>query len=151
MLGIADDHAPSAPALSTPDEFKTVVDAMAAGRFGVAVFWDVTPPMTFRRRLRGKRLAGRDGQGSLAGSPGLLKDETATACNLVLPTNHWLESLERFEASGDALTLQQPVVAPLYDTVQGEEVFLRCLAEMGRPLARSTSSLSSDAGRTKSA
>ena len=33
------------------------------------------------------------------------------------------------------LTLQQPVVAPLYDTLQGEDVILRCLAELKHPAA----------------
>jgi molybdopterin-containing oxidoreductase family iron-sulfur binding subunit len=140
MLGIADDHAPSAPALSTPDEFKTVVDLMAAGRFGVAVFWDVNPAYDLPQSDDG----GSDAsawRAAMAKIPlrvrmGLRQDETATACNLVLPTNHWLESWNDFETSGDALSLQQPVVAPLYDTLQGEEIFLRCLAEMGRPLAK---------------
>jgi len=137
MLGVADDRAPSAPTLSTPDDFKSVVDAMAAGRFAAAVFWDVNPAYD---------LPDGDSDGSvwraaMAKIPlrvrmGQLHDETATTCNLVLPTNHWLESWNDFEASGDALTLQQPVVAPLYDTLQGEDVFLRCLDEMGRPLAK---------------
>jgi molybdopterin-containing oxidoreductase family iron-sulfur binding subunit len=137
MLGIADDHAPSAPALSTPDEFKTVVDAMAVGRFAAAVFWDVNPAYD---------LPDGDSDGSvwraamtkvpLRVHMGQLHDETATTCNLVLPTNHWLESWNDFQTSGDVLSLQQPVVAPLYDTLQGEEVFLRCLAEMGHPLAK---------------
>ena len=43
MLEAESDHAPSAPALSTPDELKTLVDQRAAGRFDVAVFWDVNP------------------------------------------------------------------------------------------------------------
>ncbi len=134
MLSAESDRAPSAPDLSTPDEFKQLIDQMAAGQFGVAVFWDVNPAYD---------LADGDSDASawraaMAKVPlrvrmGLWQDETAATCNLVLPTNHWLESWNDFETSGDALTLQQPVVAPLYDTLQGEEVFLRCLTEMGRP------------------
>jgi molybdopterin-containing oxidoreductase family iron-sulfur binding subunit len=137
MLSAESDRAPSAPDLSTPDEFKQLIDQMAAGQFGVAVFWDVNPAYD---------LADGDSDASawraaMAKVPlrvrmGLCQDETAATCNLVLPTNHWLESWNDFETSGDALTLQQPVVAPLYHTLQGEEVFLRCLAEMGRPLAK---------------
>jgi molybdopterin-containing oxidoreductase family iron-sulfur binding subunit len=137
MLEAEGDRASSAPALSTPDELKTLVDQMAAGQFAAAVFWDVNPAYdipdgdsdtgTWRAAMAKVPLRVR---------LGLLKDETATACNLVLPTNHWLESWNDFETSGDALTLQQPVVAPLYDTLQGEDVFLRCLAEMGQPLAK---------------
>jgi molybdopterin-containing oxidoreductase family iron-sulfur binding subunit len=137
MLGIADDHAPSAPALSTPDEFKTVVDAMAAGRFAAAVFWDVNPAYDIPDGDSDTSVW----RAAIAKVPlrvrlGLHQDETASACNLVLPTNHWLESWNDFETSGDAISLQQPVVAPLYDTLQGEEFFLRCLAEMDRPVAK---------------
>ena len=131
------DRTSTAPALSTPDEFKKLVEDMGAGQFAVAVFWDVNPAYdvpdgdsdgsAWRAAMAKVPLRVRMGQ---------LHDETATTCNLVLPTNHWLESWNDFETHGDALTLQQPVVAPLYDTLQGEDVFLRCLAEMGRPLAK---------------
>ncbi len=140
--GVVTNNASTASGLSTPDEFKTVAEQMAAGRFGVAVFWDVNPAYdipdgdsdtgTWRAAMAKVPLRVR---------MGLLKDETAATCNMVLPTNHWLESWNDFETSGDTLTLQQPVVAPLYDTLQGEDVFLRCLAEMGRPLARSYADL----------
>ena len=135
--GAMANPASSAPALSTPDEFKTLVDQMAAGQFAAAVFWDVNPAYDIPE---GDSDTGA-WRAAMAKVPlrvrlGLHQDETATTCNLVLPTNHWLESWNDFEASGDALTLQQPVVAPLYDTLQGEDVFLRCLDEMGRPLAK---------------
>ena len=135
--GSAIDHAPTAPALGTPDEFKALIDQMAAGQFAAAVFWDVNPAYDIP-----------DGdsdasawRSAIAKVPlrvrmGLQQDETAATCNLILPTNHWLESWNDFEISGNVLSLQQPVVAPLYDTLQGEEVLLRCLAELGRPLAR---------------
>jgi len=135
--GSAIDHAPTAPALSTPDEFKELIDQMAAGQFAAAVFWDVNPAYDFPdgdsdRGTWGAAMA----KVPLQVRIGLRQDETATTCNLVLPANHWLESWNDFETSGDALSLQQPVVAPLYDTLQAEEIFLRCLAEMGRPLAK---------------
>jgi molybdopterin-containing oxidoreductase family iron-sulfur binding subunit len=137
MLEAEGDRAPSSPALSTPDELKTLVDQMAAGQFAAAVFWDVNPAYdipdgdsdTGTWRAAMAKVPLRVGMG-------LLKDETAATCNLVLPTNHWLESWNDFETSGDVLALQQPVVAPLYDTLQGEEFFLRCLAEMDRPVAK---------------
>jgi molybdopterin-containing oxidoreductase family iron-sulfur binding subunit len=135
--GAVTNHLSTAPALSTPDEFKTLVDQMAAGQFAAAVFWEVNPAYDIPD---GESDSGT-WRAAMAKVPlrvrmGLHQDETATACNLVLPTNHWLESWNDFDTSGDVLTLQQPVVAPLYDTLQGEDVLLRCLAEMGRPLAR---------------
>jgi molybdopterin-containing oxidoreductase family iron-sulfur binding subunit len=123
-----------APALASPGDFKELVDDMAAGRIAAALFWDVNPAYDFA--------SSDDGDGAwraaVAKVPlrvrlGLLPDEIATTCNLVLPVNHWLESWNDFETSPDVLTLQQPIVAPLYDTLQGEDVLLRCLAELGQP------------------
>ncbi len=127
----------AAPALAAPADFKKLVDDMAAGHIAAVLFWDVNPAYDLA--------SSDDGDGAwraaVAKVPlrvrlGLLPDETAASCNLVLPVNHWLESWNDFETSQDALTLQQPIVAPLYDTLQGDDVLLRCLAELGRPLAK---------------
>ena len=138
MLGAAgttvlEDEAVAAPALATPDEVTRLLGDMAAGRVPVALFWDVNPAYdlpegAWRSAMAKVPLRVRLGQ---------TLDETAADCNLVLPTNHWLESWNDFEQSRDAFTLQQPVVAPLYDTRQGEDVLLRCLDELGRPVAKS--------------
>jgi len=106
--------------------------------------------MTFPTATPREAPGGRDGQGSLAGSPGPAEGRNRDPCNLVLPTNHWLESWNDFDQHGDALTCSSGGGAALPITVQGEEVFLRCLAEMGRPWREATSSLSSDAaGRSR--
>jgi len=133
---VADD-APVAPALTTPDEFKALVADMTAGQFAVAVFWDVNPAYDIPQSGDGDVDTWRAAMAKvpLRVRMGLHQDETAATCNLILPSNHWLESWNDFETRGDLLTLQQPVVAPLYDTLQGEEIFLRCLAESGRPAA----------------
>ncbi len=139
MLGaegvtVASDESVAAPVLATPEELAKVLADMAAGRVAAALFWDVNPAYD---------VPGESAwQAALARVPlrvrlGLLPDETAASCNLVLPTNHWLESWNDFETSRDTLTLQQPVVAPLYDTLQGEDVLLRCLAELGHPAGKS--------------
>ena len=128
------DESVTAPALASPEELAELVTDMAAGRVSAALFWDVNPAYDLPRSGENA-----DGFRSALGTVplrvrlGALPDETAELCNLVLPTNHWLESWNDFETSRDMLTLQQPVVAPLYDTLQGEDVCLRCLAELGRP------------------
>jgi molybdopterin-containing oxidoreductase family iron-sulfur binding subunit len=140
MLGaegstVLSDRSVVAPALASPGEFKKLVEDMAAGRIAAALFWDVNPAYDFA--------SSDDGEGAWRAAVskvplrvrlGMLPDETAASCNLVLPVNHWLESWNDFETCAEALTLQQPIVAPLYDTLQGEDVILRCLAELGRPL-----------------
>ncbi len=64
---------------------------------------------------------------------GLFEDESAGLCNWVLPSNHWLESWGDF-GERDVLTLQQPTIAPLYDTRQGEDVILRLAKALGTAL-----------------
>jgi Fe-S-cluster-containing dehydrogenase component len=144
MLGtegvtLTSDQAVAAPALATPADVQKLIADMAAGQVAVAMFWGGNPAYDMPQADEGG--GNSPWQSALAKVPsrvrlGLIADETAEGCNLVLPTNHWLESWNDFETSRDVLTLQQPVIAPLYDTLQGEDVLLRCLAELGRPLAK---------------
>ena len=140
MLGaegstVLSEQSVAAPALAAPGEFKKLIEDMAAGRIAAVLFWDVNPAYDFASS------DDSDGAWKAATSKvplrvrlGMLPDETAASCNLVLPVNHWLESWNDFETSREVLTLQQPIVAPLYDTLQGEDIILRVLAELGRPL-----------------
>jgi Fe-S-cluster-containing dehydrogenase component len=124
----------AAPALATPEDLKKLVDDMSAGKFACALFWDVNPAYDYPDR---SAWASALNKVPLRVRMGLVPDETAELANMVLPINHWLESWNDFQTSQDVITLQQPVVAPLYDTLQGEDIFVRCLAGMGRPLAAS--------------
>jgi Fe-S-cluster-containing dehydrogenase component len=140
MLGaegvtVTSEDSVAAPALAAPEEIAKLVADMTAGRVAAALFWDVNPAYDIPQSDDGDANAFR---AALTKVPlrvrlGALPDETTDLCNLALPTNHWLESWNDLETSRDALTLQQPVVAPLYDTLQGEDVLLRCLAELGKP------------------
>ena len=141
MLGaagvtVAGDDGVQAPALATPEEFAKLTADMAASRVAAAIVWDVNPAYDDPRADTGGGWRAALAKVPLRVRLGLLPDETAAGCNLVLPTNHWLESWNDFEPSRDTLTLQQPVVAPLYDTLQGEDVLLRCLAELGHPTSK---------------
>jgi Fe-S-cluster-containing dehydrogenase component len=118
----------AAPALASPDELKQLVDEMTAGKIAGAIFWDVNPAYDY---------PDEDGfKAALAKVPlrvriGLIADETGSLCSLVLASHHWLESWNDFESGPETLTLQQPVVAPLYDTLQAEDMFLRVLDKLG--------------------
>ncbi len=122
-----------APELASPDDLARLVEEMAAGRVGAAIFWDVNPAYDYPDDQAFAR--------ALARVPtrvrlGLVLDETAHLCSLVLGTNHWLESWNDFESDGDGLTLQQPLIAPLYETRQGEDILLGLLERLGhRPAA----------------
>lgn len=102
--------------------FRTLRDALedaAQGAFSAAVFWGANPAYSFPDAALWKR--------SLAGLPfkasiGAHVDETALDCGLVFPENHWLESWGDHESDSGFLTLQQPALSPLYDTLQGEDI-----------------------------
>jgi molybdopterin-containing oxidoreductase family iron-sulfur binding subunit len=120
----------TAPALAT--DLDKLVHDMTAGGYAAAIFWDVNPAYDYPDDSAWKTAMEKV---PLRVRLGLLPDETAALSSLVLPVNHWLESWNDFETSQEALTLQQPVVAPLYDTLQGEDILLRCLAGLGHPVA----------------
>ena len=139
MLGaegktVASEYSVPAPALASPDELKRLVEDMAAGRIAGALFWDVNPAYDYPDEDAFRAAMARV---PLRVRMGLVPDETGSLCSLVLPTNHWLESWNDFETSQDALTLQQPVIAPLYDTLAGEDVILRVLDGLGHKQAGS--------------
>jgi molybdopterin-containing oxidoreductase family iron-sulfur binding subunit len=117
-----------APALASPDELKQLVDEMAAGKIAGVVFWDVNPGYDYPDQDAFKSALGRV---PLRARFGMISDETGSLCSLVLATHHWLESWNDFEVGADTLTLQQPLVAPLYDTLQAEDIVLRVLDKLG--------------------
>ncbi len=51
-------------------------------------------------------------------------NETSDVSNFVLPINHDLESWNYFRTRNNIVDLQQPVIAPLYDTRQTEAILL---------------------------
>ncbi|MBP1773489.1 MAG: quinol:cytochrome c oxidoreductase iron-sulfur protein precursor [Holophagaceae bacterium] len=109
--------------LATVQDLDVAVQGMAAGRYAAAIFWDVNPAYAFPEAAAWKD--------ALAKVPfrawiGLVEDETAAQCQLLLPESHWLESWGDFTTEG-AEVLQQPTVGTLYDTRQGEDVLLGAL------------------------
>jgi Fe-S-cluster-containing dehydrogenase component len=127
--GVNEAESLPAPDLAAPAELMRLLGEMAAGRVPVAIFWDANPAYD----LPADAWRSATAKVPLRVRLGLTRDETAADCNCVLPTHHWLESWGDFAPSRDTLTLQQPVVAPLYDTRQGEDVLLECLTALGRP------------------
>ncbi len=66
-------------------------------------------------------------------------DDTAVRCDLILPDHTYLETwgyqIVSPGADRPAVTIQQPVVRPLYDTRSTASVILAIAAEMGGPMA----------------
>jgi len=116
--------------LATPSEMVELTRVIASGSYAAAIFWETNPSYALAD-------AGAFNE-ALAGVPlkvflGLREDETARRCDVVLPVNHWLESWNDFEPSGDLLTLQQPLIRPLYHTRQAEEIVLGWAKALSAP------------------
>jgi Fe-S-cluster-containing dehydrogenase component len=133
MLGaegstVTSEQSLAAPALAAPEDIKQFVADMAAGKIAGAIFWDVNLAYDYPDEEAFKAALARV---PLRVRMGLTPDETGSLCSLVLGTHHWLESWNDFETGPDILTLQQPLVAPLYDTLQAEDIVLRVLEKLG--------------------
>ena len=113
--------------LATGKDLEAAVQGMAAGRYAAAIFWDVNPAFTHARAAAWKEALAKV---PLRAWLGLVEDETAAQCQLLLPENHWLESWGDYSTPGAAV-LQQPTVGTLYDTRQGEDVLLSALRALG--------------------
>ena len=117
----------AADPLATLKEMEGAVQGMATGRYAAAIFWGVNPAYAFPQAQAWKE--------ALAKVPfrawiGLMADETAAQCQLLLPENHWLESWNDFSGE-ELLLLQQPTIGALYDTRQGEDTLLALLRGLG--------------------
>jgi len=127
MLGSRAVALEPAQALATPGDLAAALEGARAGRYRALVAWGTNPAY-----------ASPDPDGwrvAFAAAPasvwvGSEADETASACLLRLPEHHWLEAWGDHR-DGDLLTLQQPAVAPLYDTRQGEDLFNEVLRRLG--------------------
>ena len=121
------------PALSTFADILKLTGSMDSGTYSAAVIWGVNPSHAHPDL--------RAWESALAKVPlrvrlSLFEDETAKACQVVLPENHWLESWGDYDPSADLLSLQQPASGKLYDTRQGEELMLAILNGLNVPVPR---------------
>lgn len=117
---------PTTPVV-TLQEMQKVVTAMQAGRYSTAILWNVNPGYAYPDSEQWKSAFTKVESKFWIG---LVADESANQCQWVLPAHHWLESWGDF-GSAHPITLQQPVVAPLYDTRQPEDLILALLRGLG--------------------
>jgi Fe-S-cluster-containing dehydrogenase component len=133
MLG-AEGHtvetafAPAPVDVRTLEELRKHLTDMKSARYSAAIFWDVNPAYCYPDTDLWKA--------AVPAVPtkvriGLHPDETARACQVVLPEHHWLEAWGDYETSAELLSLQQPTIGPLYDTKQGEDALLDFVRALG--------------------
>ena len=114
--------------LASSGDLAATAQALAAGKYGAAIFWGANPlyaspdPAPWKEALT---------KVQLSAWIGVLEDETAAGCQVVLPENHWLEAWGDYEAPDGVSSLQQPTVGTLYDTKQGEDILLSWAGALG--------------------
>ncbi|NNG26268.1 MAG: molybdopterin oxidoreductase, partial [Ignavibacteriaceae bacterium] len=107
--------------LSTNDELKQLTNNLAAGNVGVVIHLNSNPVYTIPEDLGYKDAIEN------AGTVVTLTDiesETSAISNFVLPVNQTLEAWGDAKIRTGFYSLQQPVIAPLYDTREEGAILL---------------------------
>jgi molybdopterin-containing oxidoreductase family iron-sulfur binding subunit len=92
-----------------------------AGQVKTVVFHDCNPVYDFANGAQlAEALASVDNKIGLLYAP----SETAEVCNYILPIHHNLESWGDVEAKNGTISLMQPTISPLFDTMQAGSIFL---------------------------
>jgi Fe-S-cluster-containing dehydrogenase component/anaerobic selenocysteine-containing dehydrogenase len=107
--------------LAAPEEIDGLIERMKAGGVGAVIHFDSNPLYHLPGSYEYKRALA-----SVPLSVSLVEadDETSKHCTVVLPINHEFESWGDHKIRTGLLSLQQPVIAPLYDTRQKEAILL---------------------------
>jgi molybdopterin-containing oxidoreductase family iron-sulfur binding subunit len=108
-------------ALTPVQEIEKLTARMKAGEIGAVIHFDSNPAYRFPKSLEYEK--------SLQAVPFSIalteaENETSRLCTMALPINHDFESWGDFKIRTCILSLQQPVIEPLYDSRQKESILL---------------------------
>lgn len=107
--------------LSTSQEITELSNKMKNGQVGVLINFDANPVFEFDRSLGMEEAVKNVGT---VVSMVEIDNETSIIGNYVLPCNNPLESWGDYRTRANYYGLQQPIIAPLYNTRQKESVLL---------------------------
>lgn len=107
--------------LSTPAEMDQLVQAMAGGRVAAVIHFDTNPVYNLSPEYKYEEAVKK--------VPVIVTmteqvTETAEVSNYVLPIHNALESWGDFKTRTGFYSMQQPIIAPLYNTRQKEAILL---------------------------
>ena len=107
------------PAREEAGTLRELVDDMAAGRVAALLIIGGNPaycaPVDFEFASHLRRVP-------VAAYLGLARDETASLCRWALPATHYLEAWGDIRAFDGTVTVQQPLIEPLYEGRSSYEV-----------------------------
>jgi len=111
--------------LPKPDGYaamQQLIAAMNAGEVTAVLVHDANPLYALPRSAR---FAEAFAKLPFKASTSLFLDETAAACDLLLPAHHALERWDDLRPRAGVLGLMQPVMTPVFDTLAPGDVLLR--------------------------
>jgi len=107
--------------LSAPAEMDNLVQAMAGGRVGVVVHFDTNPVYNLSPEYKYEEAAKKVPMSITLTEQA---NETSEVSNYVLPIHNQLEGWSDFKTRTGFYSMQQPIIAPLYNTRQKEAILL---------------------------
>ncbi|MFZ1289499.1 MAG: TAT-variant-translocated molybdopterin oxidoreductase [Melioribacteraceae bacterium] len=107
--------------LTTTDEIKKFVVNSKSGNIGAIISFDANPIYELPEAFGLKEIFGNSKTTiCISESP----NETVEPSQYILPSHNFLEAWGDHQTRNGHLTLQQPVISPLFDTKQKEEILL---------------------------
>jgi anaerobic selenocysteine-containing dehydrogenase/Fe-S-cluster-containing dehydrogenase component len=101
---------------------EQLIVAMASGQIGVVLVHDANPLYALPRNAK---FAEAFAKVPFKVSTALFLDETAAACDLLLPGHHALERWDDLRPRAGVRGLMQPVMTPVFDTLPTGDALLR--------------------------
>ncbi len=114
---------------------RALQSAMDASRVGVVLVHEANPVYALPRAAG---FAAAFAKVPFKVSTASVYDETAAACDLILPAHHALERWDDLRPRAGVHSLMQPVMEPVYDTRHPGDVLLQTARAVGGPLAAFT-------------
>jgi anaerobic selenocysteine-containing dehydrogenase/Fe-S-cluster-containing dehydrogenase component len=120
------------PATDGHAGMERLIADMDAGKIAVLLVHEANPVYALPRSAR---FAEAMAKVPFKASTALFLDETAAACDLLLPNHHALERWDDLRPRAGVRGLMQPVMTPVFDTMAAGEVLLKVAAKAGGALA----------------
>jgi molybdopterin-containing oxidoreductase family iron-sulfur binding subunit len=115
--------------LNQTESLRTLVDAMSMGEVDMLLILGANPVFNAPVDLD---FAAALGQVPFRVHQGLYADESAMLCQWHVPESHYLEAWSDGRAYDGTVTIQQPLIEPLYDSRSAHELLEALLAEAPR-------------------
>ncbi len=112
--------------LSTNDELKQLTNNLTAGNVGVVIHLNSNPVYHLPEVFDYPAALGNAGMIITLVD---IENETSAVSNFVLPVNQTLEAWGDAKTRAGFYSLQQPIIAPLYDTREQEAILLTLLEQ----------------------